>query len=136
MDHFFDNENIINANERCEIYMIDIMEERFEGNPNVLPAPPSKDLQTKTSRNIEGQNEQKTIQNNIKKLHVQRKFWKRHEKTSLCWAYYCVNDNTYVDLKNPWIMHYILCHNNPINAMNPRTQARRRLISYFKTNGI
>jgi hypothetical protein len=44
MDHVFDNENIINANERCEIYMIDIMEERFEGNPNVLPAPPSKDL--------------------------------------------------------------------------------------------
>lgn len=38
-------------------------------------------------------------------------------------------------IKNPWIMHYILCHNNPINAMNPRTQARKRLISYFKTNG-
>lgn len=32
-------------------------------------------------------------------------------------------------------MHYILCHNNPINAMNPRTQARRKLILYFKRNG-
>jgi hypothetical protein len=35
MDQSFDNENIISANERCEIYMNDIMEERFEGNPNV-----------------------------------------------------------------------------------------------------
>lgn len=65
MDPSFDNENIINANERCEIYMNHIMEERFEGNPNV---------QTKTSTNIKGQNEQKITHNNIKKLHVQRKF--------------------------------------------------------------
>lgn len=68
-------------------------------------------------------------------MHVQRKFWKRHGKTSLCWAYYCVIDNTYVDLENPWIMRYILCHNNPINAMNLKTQAKRGLISCFKTNG-
>jgi hypothetical protein len=126
MDQYFDNENIISANERCEIYMNDIMEERFEGSPNVY---------TKTSRNLEGQNEQKIIHNNIKKLHVQRKFWKQHGKKSLFWFYYCVNDNTYVDLKSPWIMCYTFYHNNPINAMNPRTQARRRLISYFKTNG-
>jgi hypothetical protein len=35
MDQSFDNENIISANKRCEIYMNDIMEERSEGNPNV-----------------------------------------------------------------------------------------------------
>jgi len=33
-------------------------------------------------------------------------------------------------------MRCILCHNNPFNAINPRTQLRRRLILYFKTNGI
>jgi hypothetical protein len=33
-------------------------------------------------------------------------------------------------------MHCIFCHNNPINATNPRTQLRRRLILYFKTNGM
>jgi hypothetical protein len=30
----------------------------------------------------------------------------------------------------------ILCHNNPVNATNPRTQVRRRLILYFKRNGM
>jgi hypothetical protein len=41
------------------------------------------------------------MQNNIKNLHVERKFWKPHGKISLCWAFYCVNDNIDVDLKNP-----------------------------------
>jgi hypothetical protein len=76
------------------------------------------------------------MQNNIKRLHVQRKFWKPHERTLLCWALYCENDNTNVDLENPAIMHCILCHKNLVNATNPRTQSRRRLISHFKTNGI
>jgi hypothetical protein len=26
------------------------------------------------------------------------------------------NDDANVDLENPQIMHYIFCHNNPINA--------------------
>ncbi len=34
------------------------------------------------------------------------------------------------------IMCCILCHDNPINATNPRTQFRKGLISYYKTNGI
>lgn len=33
-------------------------------------------------------------------------------------------------------MRCILCHNNPVNATNPRTQLRRKLILYFKTNGM
>jgi capsule polysaccharide export protein KpsE/RkpR len=33
-------------------------------------------------------------------------------------------------------MHCILCHNNQVNATNPRTQERRRLILYSKTNGM
>jgi len=77
------------------------------------------------------------MQNKIKNLHVQRKFWKPHWKISLtCWAFYCVNDNTNVDLENPQIMHCILCHKNPVNATNLKTQVKCELISYFKTNGI
>ncbi len=53
-----------------------------------------------------------------------------------CWAFYYVNDNTNVDLKNAQIMHCILCNKNPINATNLRTQAKSELISYFKTIGI
>ncbi len=33
-------------------------------------------------------------------------------------------------------MHCILCCNTPINASNPKTQTRKNLISYYKTNGI
>jgi hypothetical protein len=30
----------------------------------------------------------------------------------------------------------IFCHNNLINATNPRTKFRKRVISYYKTNEI
>jgi hypothetical protein len=48
----------------------------------------------------------------------------------------CVNDNKNVDLENPQIMRCIFCFNNLVNATNPRTQSRKGLISYYKTNGI
>jgi hypothetical protein len=32
MDQSFKNENRVNANETCEIFMSDVLEERFEGN--------------------------------------------------------------------------------------------------------
>ncbi len=41
-----------------------------------------------------------------------------------------------MDLENPLIMHCILCHKNLVDATNPRTERKRRLISHFKTNGI
>jgi hypothetical protein len=70
-----DNENRISANETCEIFMNDIMEETFKENPNV---------QSKIRKNPKGQNEQNIMQNNIKSLHVQRKFWKFHGRMLLC----------------------------------------------------
>jgi hypothetical protein len=33
-------------------------------------------------------------------------------------------------------MHCIFCYKNPVIGINPRTQARKELISYYKTNGI
>jgi hypothetical protein len=49
------------------------MEETCDENPTVL---------TKKNRNLENENEQ-LMQNDIKKLHVQRKAWKPHGRTSL-----------------------------------------------------
>jgi hypothetical protein len=38
--------------------------------------------------------------------------------------------------KFPQTMHCILCHNNPILNVNPKTQDRKGLITYNATNGI
>jgi hypothetical protein len=38
---------------------------------------------------------------NIQTLHIQRKIWKSHNKKSICWDFYCVNDDKGVDLGNP-----------------------------------
>jgi hypothetical protein len=58
------------------------------------------------------------------------------DKTFFYWAFYCVNDNALDDLENEQIMCCILCHKNLMFTTNPRTQARKKLISYYKTNGI
>jgi hypothetical protein len=52
---------------------------------------------------------------------LKRKIWKPHRKTSLCWSFYCVNDNVEVDLVNTQIMHCILCYQNSIIGINPIT---------------
>jgi hypothetical protein len=123
IEQCFANENRISLNsETIEINMNDvIMEEQFEKNLIV---------ETKGSRNQKKEtkilNEIKEVMKiNIKKLHAQRKFWKFHGRTSLCWGFYCVNDNATIDLENAQTMHCILCHKNPIIATNPRTQARK-----------
>jgi len=72
----------------------------------------------------------------LEKLHVKKKIWKPHGITSLCWSFYCVNDNAKVDLVNIKVMRCILCHQNPVIGINPRTQMKKGLISYCKTNGI
>jgi hypothetical protein len=76
------------------------------------------------------------MKENLKKLHAKRKTWKPHGKTSLCWNFYCVNDNAKVDLVNTQIMCYILCYQNSIIRINLRVQARKGSVSYYKTNGI
>jgi len=51
--------------------------------------------------------------------------------------FYCVNDNEEMNGKAPQIMHCVFCYNSPINASNlARSQAKKRLIFYYKTNGI
>jgi hypothetical protein len=41
----------------------------------------------------EGSRNPKMNENNLKKLHAQRAFWRRNNKNALCWTFYCVNDN-------------------------------------------
>jgi len=54
----------------------------------------------------------------------------------LCWIFYCVNDNVKIDLENTQIMRCIICYQELIIGINLRTQARKGLIFYYKTNGI
>jgi hypothetical protein len=75
-------------------------------------------LQTKRSNNSY------MNKNNLKKLHVQRIFW-RGNGNSLCWAFYFVHDNKEVNAIVLQIMRCIFCHNDPILNVNPKTQARK-----------
>jgi hypothetical protein len=108
-------------NETIEIYMNDLLlENKYEENPSV---------QIKTSRTPKT-GSAKIMKENLKKLHFQKQIWKTHGKTSLCWTFYYVKDNVEVDLINTQIMHCILSYQNLVIGINPRTQARKRLISY------
>jgi hypothetical protein len=60
-------------------------------------------------------------------MHVQRKFWKPHGKTSLCWGFYCVNDNA-----NAQIMCCIFCDKKLVIVTNLRTQVRNSLFFITK----
>jgi hypothetical protein len=31
-------------------------------------------------------------------------------KNAICWSFYCVNDNSKINLDVPQMMHYLLCH--------------------------
>jgi hypothetical protein len=76
------------------------------------------------------------MKENLKKLHAQKQIWNPHGRTFLCWSFYCVNDNVEVNLVNIQTMCCILCYQNQAIGINPRTQERKGLIPYYKTNGI
>ncbi len=69
-------------------------------------------------------------------MHAQRKNWQPHGRLYLCWSFYCVNGNTKIDLENTQIIRCILSNQEPIIGINSRTQTRKGLVSYYKTNGI
>jgi hypothetical protein len=57
-------------------------------------------------------------------------------KTFFCWEFYCVNDNALVDFENAQIMCCTFYHEKIMITTNLITQAKKGLISYYKTNGI
>jgi hypothetical protein len=125
MEQSFANENVISGNnetiEICMNYVV--LENKFEENPSV---------QIETNRNLENGSE-KLMKENLKTLHVRRKDWKSHDRTSLC----CVNDNAEVDLINTQIMCCIYSNINNSN-WNKSKNSSKEMIDFFnyKTNGI
>jgi hypothetical protein len=57
-------------------------------------------------------------------------------KFSLCWSFYCVNDNKLVDVKCSQLMRCIVFYASPILTTNAKTQTRKGLILYSSANGI
>jgi hypothetical protein len=76
------------------------------------------------------------MKKNLQKLHVQRNFWKGHNRNSLCWAFYCVNDGKEVEATSHQVMKCILCYENVVNIPNARTKEIKGLLTYCKTYGI
>jgi hypothetical protein len=117
-------ENVVMGNN--ETIKISMHDEIMEENVSV---------QIETNMNLEIEREER-MKINLPKLHAQRKSWQPHGRLSLCWSFYYVDDNTQIDFDNTQIMHCILCYQKPIIGINSRTQARKILIFYYKTNGI
>ncbi len=57
-------------------------------------------------------NGEQIMKKNLQKLHVQTKIWRGHNKNSLCWAFYCVNDGKEVEVGSHQVithdMYYVL----------------------------
>jgi len=120
MEQYSENENT------CDVFMNEV---RIE-DEMLVKVQKIVNLQTKGSKNLE-KNEK-----NLKKLYVQRTFWKGNSRNTLCWVFYYVNDNEKVNATTPQTMWCIIGHNNPILNVNPKTQARKGLIIYNSFNGI
>jgi hypothetical protein len=109
MEQSSTNENMIYGNnEAIEICMNVVLEDGFKENPSV---------QTQTNKNLKNGNEE-IMKANLKKSYVQKKIWKPHGKTSLCWSFNCVNGNVEVDLVNTQIIRSIFCCQNLIIGIN------------------
>ncbi len=74
----------------------------------------------------------------MNKLHEQRISWKLHGINSPCWAFYCVNDGSKVDVNVSQLMRYVICYNNLISfiVFKKRIRLKKTFGSYFKNNGI
>jgi len=82
---------------------------------------------------LKQKNDEKIMKTNFKKLHVKIG---NHIGNFFMLGYLLCNDNQEVNVENVQIMCYIICYNSLINASNLRTQVRKGLISFYKTNKI
>jgi predicted acetyltransferase len=69
-------------------------------------------LQTEISRNLKvcEKIDEEKIKHILEQLQFQRKKWCLHNKNVLCWYFYCVNDNSKVNLDVLQMIHCLLCH--------------------------
>jgi hypothetical protein len=89
-----------------------IMEEEAEKNLNVQIRNPS--VETKGSKN-EDKETKEVIKLTLKSCMFKKNSSNVMKKISLCWNFYCVNDNATIDLEDAQIMFCIFCHNNFIS---------------------
>jgi hypothetical protein len=72
--------------------------------------------------NIIEENGEQIMKKHLQKLHVQRNFWRRHNRNSLCWAFYYVNDGKKVEATSHQVMKCILCYDSVIHIPIARTK--------------
>jgi hypothetical protein len=61
----------------------------------------------------------------IQTLHIQRKIWRGHNKKSICWDFYCVNDDKEVHPRNCQIMKCLFFYNSLVHALIPNTKEKK-----------
>jgi hypothetical protein len=69
----------------------------------------------------------------------QASLWKPHNKTSICWSFFILNDNLHVDLLNPQMLRCIICRSQEAssNVLNQSSfTIEKGLIKCGKTNDI
>jgi hypothetical protein len=76
----------------------------------------SENVQTRNNKVKE--NGEKIMKKNLQKLHAQRKCWRGHNKNSLCWAFYCVDDGKEVEVASHQVMRCILCYQKGLIIYN------------------
>jgi hypothetical protein len=108
-----------------------ILIEENETNENEMDI--EEDVERKESENVQIENSKvekngkQIMKQNLQKLHVQRKFWRGHNRNSLCWAFYCVNDGKKIEATSHQVMKCILCYDNTINIPNEITKEIKRI---------
>ncbi len=92
-------------------------------------------MQTEVNRVSKKFDEEK-IKQILQQLQIQRKKKCLDNRNAICWSFYCVNDNSKVNLDVPQMMRCLLCHFQFVVSVNSRKQLRKGLVTYYKTSGI
>jgi hypothetical protein len=64
------------------------------------------------------------MERNFQTLHTKRKKWKTHNRNAICWAFYYVNDDKEIDLRNLLVMRCVFGYNNHMYVLNPHTKEK------------
>lgn len=100
----------------------------FEENLNVQIGNPSVEIER--NKNEEKEIEE-VVKMNLKKLHAQKNIQTSWENISMSRGFYCVNNNTTIDLENAKTMHCILCDKNPIDNYNESKNTSRETNNFL-----
>jgi hypothetical protein len=75
--------------------------------------------------------------NKLSKIACSKKNVEKHNISTNCWVFYCLNDGKDVDGGSPQIMRCMYFYTNHVHAPIPSTKkGKKNLITYYKTYGI